>query len=310
MIKLDGVTKKYGEFIAVDSVSITINKGELLVILGPSGCGKSTTLRLINKMIPMTDGIITVRDVNINDINSEDLRKSIGYVIQSIGLFPHMSVKKNIATVPHLLNWDKTKIDKRIDEMLELVGLTPKVYREKKPSHLSGGEAQRVGVARALASNPDILLMDEPFGAVDPINRLRLQTEFRQIQQSLHKTVIFVTHDVDEALLLADRICIMDSGNIIQIGTPEEIVLNPVNDFVNQFFRGEGILNLLSRKKAKDFIVPSITESLDPIDEITLKEALSLLLSKGIEKLEFNEGYLTLDHIIYAIRGDLNDYQE
>ena len=192
MIKIENAVKKYGDFTAVDNLSLTVNKGEFLVILGPSGCGKSTLLRLINKMTKRTSGQIEVEGDNIDNLKGEELRKTIGYVIQSIGLFPHMNVKRNIATVPQLLKWDEKKIDKRVDEMLVLAGLEPDNYKLKKPSQLSGGEAQRVGVARALASDPGILLMDEPFGAVDPINRLRLQKEFRQVQRRLKKTVVFV----------------------------------------------------------------------------------------------------------------------
>ena len=185
MIKLHNVTKKYGDFVAVNNLSLTVNQSEFLVILGPSGCGESTLLRLINKMITRDGGEIEVEGKNIDGLKGEELRKTIGYVIQSIGLFPHMDVKKNIATVPNLLKWNGDKIDKKVDEMLLLVGLNPEQYKNKKPSELSGGEAQRIGVARAMASDPDILLMDEPFGAVDPINRLRLQKEFRKIQRKL-----------------------------------------------------------------------------------------------------------------------------
>lgn len=308
MISLKDVTKKYDEFTAVDSISMNIKKGELMVILGPSGCGKSTTLRLINKMVPLTKGTIKVRDRNIDDIDDVDLRKSIGYVIQSIGLFPHMSVARNIGTVPNLLSWEKEIIENKIAEMLRLVGLSPEKYKDKKPSQLSGGEAQRVGVARALASDPDIVLMDEPFGAVDPINRLRLQREFRQIQKSLNKTVLFVTHDVDEALLIADRICIMDHGKIIQIGSPEEIVLKPENDFVRKFFKGEGVLNLLSRKKAIDYLVLEKNLEYEGVGDLNLREALSQLLSQGTERLVFSEGFLTINEIIIALRSDKSDY--
>lgn len=308
MISLKDVTKKYDDFTAVDSISMNIKKGELMVILGPSGCGKSTTLRLINKMVPLTKGTIKVRDRNIDDIDDVDLRKSIGYVIQSIGLFPHMSVARNIGTVPNLLSWEKEIIENKINEMLRLVGLSPEKYKDKKPSQLSGGEAQRVGVARALASDPDIVLMDEPFGAVDPINRLRLQREFRQIQKSLNKTVLFVTHDVDEALLIADRICIMDHGKIIQIGSPEEIVLKPENDFVRKFFKGEGVLNLLSRKKAIDYLVLEKNLEYEGVGDLNLREALSQLLYQGTERLVFSEGFLTINEIIIALRSDKSDY--
>lgn len=310
MIKLSNVTKKYGNFVAVDSISMDIKQGELMVILGPSGCGKSTTLRLINKMVTISEGDILVRGKNIVDIDDVELRKSIGYVIQSIGLFPHMSVGKNIATVPTLLNWEKETISKRIDKMLELVGLSPEKYKEKKPAQLSGGEAQRIGVARALAADPDILLMDEPFGAVDPINRLRLQREFRQIQQNLNKTVLFVTHDVEEALLLADRICIMNHGKIIQIGTPEEISINPKNEFVKEFFKGEGILSLLSRKKAIDYVIPRISNESKSANDFNLKEVITLLLTGEADELIFMEGYLTLNEISRALRGEINEFKE
>lgn len=310
MIKLSNVTKKYGNFVAVDSISMDIKQGELMVILGPSGCGKSTTLRLINKMVTISEGDILVRGKNIVDIDDVELRKSIGYVIQSIGLFPHMSVGKNIATVPTLLNWEKETISKRIDKMLELVGLSPEKYKEKKPAQLSGGEAQRIGVARALAADPDILLMDEPFGAVDPINRLRLQREFRQIQQNLNKTVLFVTHDVEEALLIADRICIMNHGKIIQIGTPEEISINPKNEFVKEFFKGEGILSLLSRKKAIDYVIPRISNESKSANDFNLKEVITLLLTGEADELIFMEGYLTLNEISRALRGEINEFKE
>lgn len=310
MIKLSNVTKKYGNFVAVDSISMDIKQGELMVILGPSGCGKSTTLRLINKMVTISEGDILVRGKNIVDIDDVELRKSIGYVIQSIGLFPHMSVGKNIATVPTLLNWEKETISKRINKMLELVGLSPEKYKEKKPAQLSGGEAQRIGVARALAADPDILLMDEPFGAVDPINRLRLQREFRQIQQNLNKTVLFVTHDVEEALLIADRICIMNHGKIIQIGTPEEISINPKNEFVKEFFKGEGILSLLSRKKAIDYVIPRISNESKSANDFNLKEVITLLLTGEADELIFMEGYLTLNEISRALRGEINEFKE
>lgn len=256
MINIEHVTKKYGDFIAVNDLSLTVESSEFLVILGPSGCGKSTLLRLINKMIERNDGVVMINGENIDDLKGVELRKTIGYVIQNIGLFPHMNVHKNIATVPRLLKWKEDTIDQRVADMLTLVGLEPSTYKDKKPAQLSGGEAQRIGVARAMASDPAILLMDEPFGAVDPINRLRLQKEFRKIQRKLKKTVVFVTHDTDEALLLADRICIMNKGEIVQVDSPENIVLHPKNDFVKDFFKEEGILTILSRKPAVDYAEP------------------------------------------------------
>ncbi|MDY0235589.1 MAG: ABC transporter ATP-binding protein [Gudongella sp.] len=306
MIKIKDAVKKYGEFTAVNNLSLIVNKSEFLVILGPSGCGKSTLLRLINKMTKRTSGEIEVEGDNIDDLKDEELRKSIGYVIQSIGLFPHMNVKKNIATVPQLLKWDEKKIDKRVDEMLLLVGLDPKQYKLKKPSQLSGGEAQRVGVARALASDPDILLMDEPFGAVDPISRLRLQKEFRQIQRRLKKTVVFVTHDTDEALLLADRICIMNEGKVVQIDTPEHIILHPKDDFVRSFFKGEGILTILSRKDAIDYAEPIPSEEKGLDENSTLREALTVMLMSGKERLSVGEGSITWENILKIAGSEIN----
>lgn len=298
MIRLDCVSKKYDELLAVDNISLTVERAEFLIILGPSGCGKSTLLRLINKMIDRSSGEITVEGKDIDKIKGEELRKTIGYVIQSIGLFPHMDVKRNISTVPNLLKWDQEKIDRRVDEMLELTGLEPEKYKYKKPSELSGGEAQRIGVARAMASDPDILLMDEPFGAVDPINRLRLQKEFRKIQRKLKKTVVFVTHDIDEALLLGDRICIMNKGKIVQIDTPKNMVLNPKNDFVRDFFKGEGILTILARKPAVDYAELILVEG-DVLDEdVTLREVLTIMLTTGKDRLALPNGSISWEKLL------------
>lgn len=307
MIKINKVTKKYDDFTAVKDLSLTVNKAEFLVILGPSGCGKSTLLRLINKMIPRDGGEIEVEGENIDEIKGEELRKTIGYVIQSTGLFPHMDVKKNIATVPHLLKWKEDRVDKRVGEMLDLVGLEPNKYKDKKPSELSGGEAQRIGVARAIASDPDILLMDEPFGAVDPINRLRLQKEFRKIQRKLKKTVVFVTHDIDEALLLSDRICIMNAGEIVQVDSPERIVLHPKNDFVKNFFKGEGILTILSRKPAVDY-AENIKIDEKPLDEdATLRDVLIDMLTHGKNRVSLINGSISWDAILNVTGSDIDE---
>lgn len=302
MIRLTNVSKEYDDFEAVKDISLHVDKGEILVLLGPSGCGKSTTLRLINRMVERTGGRIEIKGKDIDSIPQEQLRRGMGYVIQNIGLFPHMNVARNIATVPSLLGWDKVKIEERSREMLELVGLDYDRYIKKLPRELSGGEAQRVGVARALASDPDILLMDEPFGAVDPINRLRLQKEFSIIQKKLHKTVIFVTHDVEEAMLLGDRICIMREGEIVQTDIPEKIVLRPQDDFVRSFFGGEGALKLLSRYLVKDFVedVPAEGDSLD--EDATLKDALSLIILRGEDRVAASGGSISLGRIMASIR--------
>lgn len=309
MIKIENVTKKYGDFIAVDNLSLTVNKGEFLIVLGPSGCGKSSLLRLINKMIDLTSGDIEVEGDNIDNLKGEQLRKTIGYVIQSIGLFPHMNVKKNIATVPHLLKWSQDRIDKRVDEMLKLVGLEAENYKYKNPSELSGGEAQRIGVARAMASDPHILLMDEPFGAVDPINRLRLQKEFRQIQRKLKKTVVFVTHDIDEAIILADRICLMNQGRIVQVDTPERIVLNPKDDFVRSFFKGEGILTILSRKDAVDYAEPIKIDEEPLSEKATLRDVLTYMLTTGKERVSLVNGSMSWEEILKIAGSDVDESQ-
>ena len=294
MINIEHVTKKYGDFIAVNDLSLTVESSEFLVILGPSGCGKSTLLRLINKMIERNDGVVMINGENIDDLKGVELRKTIGYVIQNIGLFPHMNVHKNIATVPRLLKWKEDTIDQRVADMLTLVGLEPSTYKDKKPAQLSGGEAQRIGVARAMASDPAILLMDEPFGAVDPINRLRLQKEFRKIQRKLKKTVVFVTHDTDEALLLADRICIMNKGEIVQVDSPENIVLHPKNDFVKDFFKEEGILTILSRKPAVDYAEPIEVDENPLHKDATMRDVLLKMLTTGQDRVSLS---LSLIHI-------------
>ena len=302
MIKLQNVVKNYEGYEAVKGISLEVKEGELYVLLGPSGCGKSTTLRLINKMIDRTSGEIFVEGEPVDAFKVESLRKKMGYVIQSTGLFPHMSVEENIATVPRLLKWKEEDIRKRGEEMLRLVGLSPEVYGKKLPKELSGGEAQRVGVARALAADPQILLMDEPFGAVDPISRVRLQKEFREIQKKLGKTVIFVTHDVEEALLLADRICLMKEGNIVQEGTPEEVILRPKDPFVEDFFGKEGTLSLLTRFKAMDFREEKPLPGEPLPEETTLKEALSTMMLLGVGRLPIGGGSITLAAIMEVIR--------
>jgi len=270
MIELQNVSKKYGDKTAVDALSLSINEGEITVIIGPSGCGKTTTLRMINRLITPTDGLIKVAGDDIKEINVESLRRGIGYVIQNVGLFPHMTVAKNIATVPRLLGWAREDRIKRVSELLELVGLKPEDYRDKYPNQLSGGEAQRIGVARALAANPPILLMDEPFGAVDPLNREVLQGEFLKIQKKLKKTVVFVTHDLDEAIRMADRILVMKEGKVVQYDRPEEILSNPADNFVRDFVGTNRALKRLSRFSIEDTFHPvdSVAEDIVPDEEL------------------------------------------
>jgi len=261
MIRLEQITKRYGDTIAVNEFSIEVNKGEVCVLIGPSGCGKTTTLRMVNRLIEPTAGRIFINEQESSTIKPEQLRRSIGYAIQSVGLFPHMTVAANIATVPTLLHWEKNRIASRIEELLTLVGLNPSEYALKYPSQLSGGEAQRIGVARALAADPPTLLMDEPFGAVDPLTRERLQAQFVRIQQELKKTIILVTHDLDEAIRLADRIALMESGKLVQYDSPETILTKPANKFVHDFVGTDRALKRLSRISIKSFIklAPSIS---------------------------------------------------
>ncbi|PNS35940.1 ABC transporter ATP-binding protein [Mesotoga sp. B105.6.4] len=258
MIRFEDVTKKYDEnTLAVDSITFEIPSNELTVLIGPSGCGKTTTLKMINRIVRPTTGKILIDGNDVTAMDVKQLRRGIGYVIQNVGLFPHMSVKDNIATVPRLLKWERSKIDRRISELLELVGLEPKSYAKKLPKELSGGEAQRVGVARALAADPPIILMDEPFGAVDPLTRVRLQDEFARIQEDLHKTIVFVTHDIDEAIRLADRIAVMRAGRILQYDTPEEILAHPKEKFVHDFMGSDRALKRLSRIPVREYIEKS-----------------------------------------------------
>ncbi|MFC1952172.1 ABC transporter ATP-binding protein [Chloroflexota bacterium] len=269
MIRLEKVSKSYGDTSAVTDLSLAVNDGEVCIIIGPSGCGKTTTLRMINRLIEPSAGHIFINDQDTYNIRPEKLRQSIGYAIQSVGLFPHMTVAANIAVVPQLLHWSKDHIESRITELLTLVSLDPAEYGSKYPGQLSGGESQRIGVARALAADPPILLMDEPFGAVDPLTRERLQTQFIQIQQSLHKTVILVTHDLDEAIRLADRIAIMESGRLVQYDTPEVILTNPVNKFVHDFVGTDHALKRLSRISIEGFVKPATSVGINaPLDEV------------------------------------------
>ena len=254
MIELTNVTKKFGNMTAVNNLSLHIEKGSLTMFIGPSGCGKTTTLRMINRLTPFDRGNIIVNGTPVKDIDPVELRRNIGYVIQEIGLFPHFTVFENIAIVPRLLKWEQKKIEQRIEEILELVTLNQS-FAQKYPLQLSGGEKQRVGLARALAAEPEILLMDEPFGAIDPINRLKLQDSFLEIQEEIKKTIVFVTHDINEAIKLGDKIAIINEGNLIQYDNVSKILSNPVNEFVENLLGQDRNIKALSLKKAKDYVL-------------------------------------------------------
>ncbi|WP_088011702.1 ABC transporter ATP-binding protein [Gottfriedia acidiceleris] len=230
---------------AVQDLSFSILTGECFVLIGPSGCGKTTTIKLINRLIKPTDGEIFYHDKNIKDYDEHKLRREFGYVLQQIALFPHLNVEENISIVPELKKWNKTQIKERVKELLELVKLNPLEFSKRPISELSGGQQQRVGVARALAGDPNLLLMDEPFSALDPITRLQLQNDLNQLKTKINKTILFVTHDLDEAFYLGDRIGIMHDGELVQVGTKDEILNNPINPFVEQFidnYRGKAVV--------------------------------------------------------------------
>jgi osmoprotectant transport system ATP-binding protein len=295
---------------AVDRVSLSVAEGEFIVLLGPSGCGKTTLLKMVNRLHETSEGQIFVEGTEIHDISATELRRRIGYVIQATGLFPHMTIADNIATVPRLLKWENARIEPRIDELLTLVGL-PVEYRTRYPNQLSGGEQQRVGIARALAADPRILLMDEPFGAIDAITRARLQGELRDIQQRLKKTILFVTHDVEEALLLADRILVMKDGKMVQFASPLEIVTQPANDFVAQLVGADDIFRTLGLLRAEQAMEP-LTAGDSPTEQIArddnLRNALSRMLKNGRRRLAVVDnkgqvvGQLNYDRIRDAAR--------
>lgn len=282
MLEFKNITKIIKNKTIIQNISFTVSKGEFVVLIGPSGCGKTTTLKMINRLIPPTSGNIYL---NGKDILKEDiitLRRNMGYVIQQTGLFPHMTVGENIGLIPKLEKWDEHEIKDRVDELLKLVGMDPENYIDRYPCELSGGQQQRIGVARAFATNPDVILMDEPFSALDPITRSQLQDELFNLQQELRKTIIFVTHDMDEALKLADRICIMKDGNIVQFDAPEDILKNPANEFVEEFIGRNRIWQQPELIKAKDIM---ISEPVKTIGSRTVVQALEIMKSNKVDSL-------------------------
>lgn len=291
---------------AVEEVSLRVESGELCVLLGPSGCGKTTLLRMTNRLIEPTSGTILIDGRNALTEDPVMLRRRIGYVIQSVGLFPHWTVAQNVATTLKLLDAPAATIAPRVDELLEMVNLDPSHYRDRYPAELSGGESQRVGVARALAADPPLLLMDEPFGAIDPINRAEIGRSFRELQQRLRKTIIFVSHDINEALFLADRIALMRNGRIAQFGPPAELIRAPVDDYVARFFgerRGILLLETIPVVNAIDPDAERKEEMTAVSDSSTLRGALSELLATGKSGLAVVDadghplGVVTLDSL-------------
>ncbi|MEB2628024.1 betaine/proline/choline family ABC transporter ATP-binding protein [Peribacillus frigoritolerans] len=283
MLKIENVSKIYkGGKKAVKNISLDIKKGEFICFIGPSGCGKTTTMKMINRLIEPSEGKILINGENIMDKDPVELRRQIGYVIQQIGLFPHMTILENITLVPKLLKWNEQKKKERALELLQLVDMGPE-YLERYPYELSGGQQQRIGVLRALASNPPLILMDEPFGALDPITRDALQEEFKNLQRTLDKTIVFVTHDMDEAIKLADRIVILKAGEIVQVGTPDEILRNPANEFVEEFIGKDRLLQTRPNVELVEQIMSrnpiSITE------EKSLTDAITIMREKRVDSL-------------------------
>ncbi len=302
MIELERVTKIYHgtNTPAVDAVDLTVEQGEICILIGSSGCGKTTLMRMMNRLEPITSGFIRINGENIMNKDVIELRRSIGYAIQQIGLFPHMTVYDNIATVPKLLSWEKSRIDKRVDELLDMVKLPPEIFRFRYPRELSGGQAQRIGVLRAMATDPPVMLMDEPFGAIDPINREVLQDEFLKIQEKLKKTIVFVTHDIHEAIKMGDKIALLDAGRLIQFGTPEQLLTAPKNQFVKDFVGTDRALKRLDLLKVEDAMLVNPVHCLDEdlsekIAEHMIENDLYFLLVTDHEKRL--RGYVNIDNL-------------
>ena len=302
------VVKRYQgqERLAIDHLSFEVPAGEICVLVGPSGCGKTTAMRMVNRMIEITEGDILLDGKSVKTEKPAELRREIGYVIQQIGLFPHQTIGENVATVPKLLGWNKERIRERVDELLDLVALDPGDFRDRYPSQLSGGQRQRVGVARALAVDPPLMLMDEPFGAIDPINRARLQNQFLRLQAQIRKTVVFVTHDIDEALKMGDRIAIMKDGGVLaQYATPQELLENPADEFVEDFVGADRGLKALALHTISELELGPVRSGSPVVVEMedTLRDALSAMLVNDADYVRVRDGgpeelgTITLDQI-------------
>jgi len=292
MIRLQGLSRSYatprGTITAVDDVTLEVANGETCVLLGPSGCGKTTTLRMINRLVLPTSGKIFIAGRDTDGIDPVELRRGIGYVIQQIGLFPNMTVAENIGVVPRLLGWNAAKSRRRAEELLALLALEPAQFLDRFPNELSGGQAQRIGVARALAVDPPVLLMDEPFAALDPINREVIQDEFLRMQQSLRKTILFVSHDIDEAVKMADRIAIFRAGKLAQFGPPDELLAHPADEFVASFVGRDRTLKRLRLIRVREVMGPIDGDSASGPSvsaEDDLRRVATLFLEHGVETI-------------------------
>ncbi|MBY5869293.1 ABC transporter ATP-binding protein [Rhizobium leguminosarum] len=292
MIEIRNVTKRYGAATVVDDVSMSVEKGEITVIVGTSGSGKSTLMRMINRLVPITEGEISVGGQNVMDVEVTELRRKIGYAIQGHGLFPHRTVAQNIATVPQLLDWDSARIAKRVEELLGLFNLDPATFADKYPHQLSGGQQQRVGVARALAAEPELLLMDEPFGALDPVIRGKAQDDLLAIQKQFGTTVILVTHDMDEAFHLGNQIAVMSEGRLLQCSTPEKILTEPADPFVQQLTgtsdRALKLMSLLPLKESMEPVKNGLAYALP--QSLSLRDALAEMIWQGVDEAAVEDG--------------------
>jgi osmoprotectant transport system ATP-binding protein len=315
-LEFRNVAKRYGDLTVVNDLSLNVPAGKICVLVGPSGCGKTTSLKMVNRLVERTSGDILVGGKDVTKQDPIELRRGIGYVIQHVGLLPHLTVADNVGTVPRLLGWDAARVKERTDELIELVGLDAARYRDRYPAQLSGGERQRVGVARALAVDPPLMLMDEPFGAVDPIVRERLQNELLRLQERLAKTIVFVTHDIDEAIKMGDLVAVMQVGGVLaQFGPPSEILANPASDFVAQFVGADRGLKRLSLTRVGDLDAQPVTADHQPQPgqpllqlRTTLKDAFSQMLeadvSTGVVVDEDGRpvGLITVDQIAAVLR--------
>ncbi|MFJ6412776.1 MULTISPECIES: ABC transporter ATP-binding protein [Terribacillus] len=321
MIHFNDVTKVYnGNVKAIENMNFTVEDGELVIMLGPSGCGKTTLLRMVNQLESITDGDIMLNGKSVRHSNKIEMRRNIGYVIQSNGLFPNMNIEDNAMIVPNLLGWDRKKMRDRFNMLMELVGLKPDEYRKRYPHELSGGQQQRVGVARALAADPPVMLMDEPFGALDPIIRTHLQEEFLQIQKELKKTILFVSHDIDEAVKMADKIALLKGGKMMQYAEPAKMLNKPANSFVAEFVGQDRVLKSMSlytvRDLANALTLKPVMESPDSqnINEnLSLRVAISKILNQEADQLIVEndngtrKGSITLDLIEQFLHREIKE---
>lgn len=329
MISFNNVTKRYGEEkIAVNDVDFTVEQGKIVVLLGPSGCGKTTLLRMVNRLESISEGEIIINNENSKDLDAIELRRKIGYVIQSNGLFPNMTIEENVMLVPDLLGWTKKDKRERFEYLMKLIGLDATDYRKRFPHELSGGQQQRIGVVRALAADPPVMLMDEPFGALDPIIREKIQEEFLQIQREVKKTILFVSHDIDEAIKMADKILLLRDGEIMQYDTPSEMLAHPKNEFVSQFFgkdRAIKSLSLHTVENLREIIgLGPVDESIQDTKTINvhqdLRNTLSMLMNQEADQVIVTNddgesiGTITIDlvqkYLHFEIKGKIFASQE